>query len=234
MEEYLQTTHMLDYYSNEIQQLVENRKWKDKDEFQKVLEIYNFVRDEIKFGYNIDDTLSASKVLNDGYGQCNTKGTLFMALLRAVDIPCRIHGFTIDKKLQNGAMTGLTYRLAPRNIVHSWVEILFEGNWLNLEGFILDVPYLSKLQDMFSEFNGSFCGYGVATDDFKKPQINWNKNDTYIQKEGINQDFGIFNSPDEFFRKHSQELSPLKKWFYRNIGRKLMNQKVSKIREAAK
>lgn len=97
MKEYLQTTHMLDYYSNEIQQLVENRKWKDKDEFQKVLEIYNFVRDEIKFGYNIDDTLSASKVLNDGYGQCNTKGTLFMALLRAVDIPCRIHGFTIDK-----------------------------------------------------------------------------------------------------------------------------------------
>jgi len=77
---------MLDYNCNEIQLLVENRKWKEKDEFQKVLEIYNFVRDEIKFGYNFDDTLPASRVLKDGYGQCNTKGTLFMALLRAVDI----------------------------------------------------------------------------------------------------------------------------------------------------
>ena len=62
------------------------------------------------FGYNIDDNISASKVLADGYGQCNTKGTLFMALLRACNIPCRVHGFTIDKKLQKGAMTGIVYK----------------------------------------------------------------------------------------------------------------------------
>jgi hypothetical protein len=230
MKEYLQATPMLNYDSNVIQQLVENRKWTDKDKFQKILEIYNFVRDEIKFGYNVDDTIKASRVLEDGYGQCNTKGTLFMALLRAIGIPCRIHGFTIDKTLQKGAMTSFMYSVAPQNIVHSWVEIFFEGIWFNIEGFILDVPYLNKLQEKFSECNGSFCGYGVATNDFKKPQIDWNKNDTYIQKEGINQDYGIFNSPDDFFRKHSQELSPLKKWFYQNIGRKLMNQNVSKIR----
>lgn len=45
MKKYLQTTPMLDHDCNEIQQSVENRKWKDKDDFQKVLEIYNFVRD---------------------------------------------------------------------------------------------------------------------------------------------------------------------------------------------
>ena len=33
-----------------------------------------------------------------------------MALLRACDIPCRVHGFTIDKKLQKGAMTGLVIK----------------------------------------------------------------------------------------------------------------------------
>ena len=38
---------------------------------------YNYVRDDVLFGYNIDDGISASKVLADGYGQCNTKGTLF-------------------------------------------------------------------------------------------------------------------------------------------------------------
>lgn len=48
---------------------------------------YNFVRDEILFGYNADDTILASRVLAEGYGQCNTKGTLFMALLRGADIP---------------------------------------------------------------------------------------------------------------------------------------------------
>lgn len=230
MKEYLQATHLLDFECAEIQQLVEHRKWKDKDEFHKILEIYNFVRDEIKFGYNVDDIIPASSVLDDGYGQCNTKGTLFMALLRAVGIPCRIHGFTIDKKLQKGAMTGLIYSLAPKNIVHSWVEVFFEGNWLNIEGFIIDVFYINKLQEKFPQCYEDFCGYGVATDDFIKPQIYWNKNDTYIQKEGINQDFGIFNSPDDFLKKYNQELSLLKKWLYQNIGRKLMNRNVSKIR----
>ncbi|PIB72588.1 transglutaminase, partial [Pseudomonas sp. 2822-17] len=72
MKEYMQVTPMLDYDCTEIQQLVEERKWRGKDEFQKILGIYNFVRDEIKFGYNIDDNIPASSVLADGYGQCNT------------------------------------------------------------------------------------------------------------------------------------------------------------------
>lgn len=71
---------MLDYSNLSIQELIESRGWKEIEDFER---IKNFVRDEILFGYNIDDDISASKVLSDGYGQCNTKGTLFMALLRA-------------------------------------------------------------------------------------------------------------------------------------------------------
>lgn len=62
----------------------------------------------------------------DGYGQCNTKGTLFIALLCAVGVPCRIRGFTIDKKLQKGAMTGFVYKSAQASILHSWLEVLFD------------------------------------------------------------------------------------------------------------
>lgn len=230
MNQYLQETKMLNFHHPSIQRLLKERKWGKEDDFVKIQKIYHFVRDEIKFGYNRDDTIPASEVLKDGYGQCNTKGTLFMALLRAVGIPCRIHGFTIDKRLQKGAMTGLIYYLAPQNIVHSWVEVQYKGHWYNIEGFILDIQYLKKLQEKFSDCKTSFCGYGVATDNFQNPQIDWNGNDTYIQKEGINNDLGVFNSPDEFFAKYQQRLSPLKKWFYQNIGRKLMNRNVEKIR----
>ena len=99
---------------------------------------------------------AASKVLSDGYGQCNTKGTLFMALLRACDIPCRIHGFTIYKKLQRGAMTGIVYHSAPKNILHSWVEVYLENRWYELEGFILDKAYLKQLQNRFTKCTGPF------------------------------------------------------------------------------
>lgn len=97
---YLRETKILDYSSKQIQLLVEGRGWKNLPETERVKAIYNFVKDEILFGYNVDDGVKASRVLKDGYGQCNTKGTLFMALLRASGIPCRIHGFTIDKILQ--------------------------------------------------------------------------------------------------------------------------------------
>lgn len=158
MNKYLQETKLLDYNNVSIQKLINERKWKKEVEFYKIQKIYNFVRDEIKFGYNIDDNIPASKVLKDGYGQCNTKGILFMALLRAVDVPCRLHGFTIDKKLQKGAMTYFVYKMAPVNIVHSWVEVFYQGTWYNLEGFIIDHKYLKKLQKRFSNCTGSFCG----------------------------------------------------------------------------
>ena len=71
----------------------------DLDEVDKVRNIYNFVRDEVKFGYDTRDTIHESQVLSDGYGQCNTKATLLMVLLRAVVVVTRIHGSTIDKAL---------------------------------------------------------------------------------------------------------------------------------------
>lgn len=231
MNQYLQETRMLNYRHDAIQALVKERQWAQEADFERIKKIYNFVRDEIRFGYNTDDTLSAVEVLMDGYGQCNTKATLFMALLRAVGIPCRVHGFTIHKKLQKGAMTGLINWLAPKNIVHTWVEVHYQGQWYNLEGLILDIPYLTKLQGRFRQCQTSFCGYGVATNQFQTPQIDWKGNHTYIQKEGINQDLGVFDSPDAFFERYPQPLSPLKKWMYQNIGRKLMNRNIERIRQ---
>lgn len=149
LDRYLSETNLLNYSCNLIQKLVYDRKWNDLDEFNKIKDIYSFVRDEILFGYNISDDITAEQVLKDGYGQCNTKGTLFMALLRAVNIPCRIHGFTIDKELQKGAMTGIVYKNAPRNVLHSWVEVFYNNEWYELEAFILDKKYLSKLQKRF-------------------------------------------------------------------------------------
>jgi len=230
MNKYLKETKMLNYSSESIQKLISDRNWKALDEFHRILEIYNYVRDEILFGYNVGDDIAASQVLNDGYGQCNTKGTLFMALLRAVNIPCRVHGFTIEKALQKGAMTGFVYKKAPKNVFHSWVEVFYENTWYELEGFIIDRQYLTKLQLINSSCNHFFCGYGVAVTDFQNPVIDWNGNNTYIQSKGINQDFGVYNSPDDLLKEHGQELSCIKKFLYQHLGRHLINRNVKKIR----
>ena len=62
-EKYLVSTKMLDYQSQSIRQLIEGRGWKKLSEFERIKSIYTYVRDEILFGYNIDDDIPASKVL---------------------------------------------------------------------------------------------------------------------------------------------------------------------------
>ena len=89
MESYLMETSMLDFSAPAIENLIERRGWRSLGEFERIKTIYNYVRDEILFGYNTDDSIPASKVLADGYGQCNTKGTLFMALLHSSKFPCK-------------------------------------------------------------------------------------------------------------------------------------------------
>ncbi len=231
-DQFLIPTRLLDYSHPSIVKLIRDRQWGHLSEYEKIGAAYTYVQNEVAFGYNSSDDLAASAVLRDGYGQCNTKGVLLMALLRSLGIPCRFHGFTIDKKLQKGAISGLAYRLAPANIIHSWVEVYYCNKWLNLEGFILDDRYLASLQTSFPEISGAFCGYGVATCTFKSPPIRWEGRDTYIQKEGINQDYGVFESPDTFYAAHGTNLSGVRRFAYKHIVRKWMNAQVAQIRES--
>jgi hypothetical protein len=164
---------------------------------EKVGATDDLVHNDVAFGHIEADDLPASRVLADGYGQCNTKGTLLMGLLRAAGVPCRFHGFTIDKALQKGALTGMAYRLAPRQIIHSWVEVWFESGLVCLEGFMLDADYLRSSQRRFPEAK-RFCGFGVATPDLSAPAVEWCGVDTFIQREGIVGDFGTFDDPEAF------------------------------------
>jgi len=229
MHPLLAATPLLDVHHPDIESLVARRGWRTLSPHDRIGAVYDFVRNEIAFGYNEGDELPASRVLADGIGQCNTKSTLLMALLRAVGIPCRFHGFTIDKPLQKGAITGLAYWLAPQRIIHSWVEVSLEGRWIALEGFILDAPYLASLQRRFPQAR-RFCGYGAATPDLSAPGVEWRGQDTYIQKEGIADDFGVFDSPDAFYSRHGSNLSGLKRWLYERVIRHAMNRNVARVR----
>lgn len=229
---FLKETPLLDFSHPAIASLVEQRGWSQLGQKERIKAIYTFVKDEILFGYNSDDDLPASEVLKDGNGQCNTKATLFMALLRAVGIPCRFHGFTIHKRLQKGAVTGIFYLIAPRDILHSWVEVQLAGRWINLEGLILDRQYLASLQAQNPDCQGSFCAYGAATDNFWNPAVEWAGSDTYIQKEGTNRDYGLFDAPDDFYAQVGTNIRGWKRWFFVNWIRHVMNGNVAKIRNA--
>jgi hypothetical protein len=230
LQRYLRETRLLDFNHPSLTDLVKNRGWASLSDYERIGRIYGFVQNEIAFGYNEADDIPASQVLQDGYGQCNTKGTLLMALLRKCAIPCRFHAFTIDKKLQKGAISGLAFELAPPDIIHSWVEVWHENKWVNLEGFIIDAPYLKSVQRQFPAVEGAFCGFAIATKNLKSPPIEWKGSDTYIQNEGINRDFGVFDAPDDFYDMHGSNLSGVKRLLFKHVVRKWMNSNISRIR----
>ena len=227
---YLSPTPLLDFEHPTIRALVQRRGWLEMPESQRIGAIYDFVRDEIAFGYNVADAIPASAVLADGFGQCNTKTTLLMALLRGAGIGCRFHGATIHKRLQKGVVTGLFYRLAPENILHSWAEVRSGGQWVGLEGVILDRPYLDGLRTSVHPGGGAFLGFGVGTEDLADPQIEWRGADTAIQTTGINRDFGTFPDPDAFYSEQGDNLSGVRRVLFQHVVRHLMNRKVSAIR----
>ncbi|MFC5077543.1 Transglutaminase-like superfamily protein [Vibrio thalassae] len=229
-KDYLQETAMLDFKHPDIQELVEGKEWNKFSQYDAIGAIYKYVRDEIKFGYNKDDRLAASQVLKDGYGQCNTKSTLLMALLRAVGIATRFHGFTIFNELQRGAIPNYLFMIAPERIIHSWVEVYLNDRWINLEGYIIDSEYLKQVQNRFAEDNESFSGYGIATKCLSSPSVDWKGEDTYIQSEGIADDFGVFSQPEDFYSVHGSNLSGIKKVMFQYALRHLMNWNVNNIR----
>ncbi len=229
-KDFLKETTMLDFNHRQIQSLIEKRKWRDLAQYDAIGAIYNFVRDEIHFGYNADDRLPASQVLKDGYGQCNTKGTLLMALLRAAGISTRFHGFTIFNELQRGAIPNYLFFFAPKRIIHSWVEVYYNDRWINLEGYILDKSYLKQVQRSFASQSEEFSGYAISTKCLTAPDIDWKGEDTYIQSEGIADDFGEYSQPDYFYASHGSNLSGVKKVLFRYVLRHLMNLNVNKIR----
>lgn len=225
----LRETRLLDLEHPSIRDLIAREGWSGLPPFERIGAAYDFVRVRIAFGYNADDAIPASRVLAEGYGQCNTKATLLMALLRALGIPCRLHGFTIHKALQRGVVPEIAYRRAPDDILHSWVEIEWDDGWVNLEGFILDPAFLGALQDQF-EGRSSLCAYGAGTDCLPAPGVEWHGKSTYIQRTGINRDLGLFDDPDAFYARHRQAFGPIVGPLYRHMIRHWMNRRVAAIR----
>jgi hypothetical protein len=224
-----QETRLLDVRAPSIQALIDRRGWRDLPVPDRIGAAYAFVRDEIALGYNSADDLPASAVLADGYGQCNTKAVLLMALLRGLGIPCRLHAATVWKSLQRGIVPELVYPLGPREILHSWVEVAHDGAWRGLEGVILDAAYLDGLRQALPG-RDRLCGYAAGTACLTAPPVDWAGADTAIQASAIARDLGIFDTPDALYAGHRQDLGRVRAFLYRHVVRHWMNRRAAAMR----
>jgi len=231
--QYLRPTPLLDYESPVVQTLIHERGWDSiSSKSAQIDAVYSFVRDEILFGYSENFVISGSQVLALGYGNCLTKTTLLMTLLRAIGVHCRMKASMVDKVLHRGLLGSFAYRLSPDALYHAWVNIFYNNKWIEIGGHIIDRPYLQKLQAKYPDYMGSFYGYGIAVLNFRNPPIRWEEGDTFIQSKARTGTLGIYNDPDSFFRAYPEAKERTQALRYQKILRPALNKSIARLRES--
>lgn len=198
----------------------------------KLDRIFHYVRDDIIFAFPEEgDLVKASETIQRGFGQCNTKATLYLALCKAARIPARIHFSLISRDIQKGFFSGIAYWAMPREISHSWIEVKIDGKWRRIDTFINDLPLFNAAIAEVEKLGWS-TGYSIALGEGKpSAELNLDK-EAFQQMAAVTSDHGVWDEPAEYFASANYKNRPgaLKLWLYRQmIGR--INNKVQNLRD---
>lgn len=184
---------------------------------EKLNRLFHYVRDDIKFAFPQEgDLVKASTTIRLGNGQCNTKGTLFLAFCKAVEIPARIHFSLIKKEIQRGLFTDLGYKLMPPLLSHSWIEVEVDGKWRRIDSYINDKIYYqaakSELQKRGWDTGYSVsCPGGECSCDFNVDQ------EVFVQMGAVVGDHGIWDDPSDYYStdRYQNRLNIMRSILYR-------------------
>lgn len=132
IDEYLSTSKYINWKDTNILEKAEEFRLRFTDEILLVKEIYEFVRDEIKHSWDIQDkrvTKSATEVLEQGVGICWAKANLLAALLRTCGIPTGI----CYQRLTLGDVPETGFCIHALNAVYiksldKWIRLDARGN----------------------------------------------------------------------------------------------------------
>jgi len=128
-------------------------KTTDRD---KAIAVHDFVRDKIAYGFGPKFyEHKASEVLRLRRGFCNSKGTLFIALLRASGIPARQHFVEISAGILHGIIPPRTEWLD-----HSYTEVWLNGHWIPVDSYVVDPLLFAGAQKRLRAEDLEF-GYGI-------------------------------------------------------------------------
>lgn len=123
---------------------------------KQAVRIHDFVRDEIQFGWApAFYRQKASEVLAGEIGYCNTKSTLFVAMLRTAGIPARQHFVSLRADILHGLISPGT-----RYVDHSYSEVQIDGRWLRVDSYIVDRGLAIQARARLAR-EGRALGYGA-------------------------------------------------------------------------
>lgn len=165
IKDYLNSSYYIDYNNEMIKAVVEKIKKISVDEVDFVKSAYEFVRDDIKHSWDVQNpiiTIKASDVLIERVGICYSKANLLAALLRANNIPTGI----CYQRLTLGENDSQGYCIHALNAVYislldRWIRLDARGNNERIQAkFSLEQERLAfKVRKQYQEidYQEIFC-----------------------------------------------------------------------------
>ena len=142
-------------------------------DMQKAILVHDFVK-ALPFGCVAGfDHVPAVSVLKTGHGDCHTKGTLFVALLRCAGVPARLRFVTLTGAFLHGIID-----IGQTTITHAVGEVYLQERWVQTDTYVTDSILEAQAMSLLSQHNIS-VGYGIH----KQGNRFWN---TFLGNSSVN------------------------------------------------
>jgi len=185
MDRYLRSTAVIDWEAKPVKNKAAELTKGLNTPREKAIALYYFVRDEIKHnpyaeGF-VPEDYKASVILQRGYGYCQHKALLLVALARATGIPARlgyadVRDHLLSKKFRD--MIGGDNLL----IQHGYAELYIDGKWVHASP-AYDLEVCRKMGFVPVDFDGIHNARDSAFNARGKPHIE------YVKDHGTFDDF---------------------------------------------
>ncbi len=200
-------------------------------DIQKATLVHDYIK-SLPFGCIAGfDHLPAAAVLKSGRGDCHTKGTLFVALLRCAGVPARLRFVTLSGAFLHGIID-----VGQSTITHAVGEVYLNERWLQTDTYVTDSLFEARAASLLVQQNRSI-GYGIHMQGSRFWNGHQHAHGQYADSDTSSlptHDWGLAHDPEQFYS--SQEHPQLKmgwltraKWM---VAAGVVNRRVQQVRKS--
>lgn len=174
--------------------------------------------------------VTAGEVLKSGRGDCHTKGTLFVALLRSSGVPARLRFVSMSGAFLRGIIDS-----GSVCITHAIGEAYLEGRWVQSDTYVADDALEAQALTLLQQ-EGQVLGYGVHAHGNRYWRGQHNAHGQYTLQDPSSMplvDFGVAHDPEAFYASQPSLLNP-SSWLNRakwTLTAGLINHRTQQLRK---
>jgi Transglutaminase-like superfamily len=227
--ECLGSTRLLDLDNSKLRLRAKSLTQLAQTDVQKAVLVHDYVK-SMPFGCLAGfDHVPASAVLKRGQGDCHTKGTLFVALLRSAGVPARLRFVGLPAAFLWGILD-----MGDSVITHAVGEVYLRGSWVQTDTYVTDST-LEAHASMWLAQQQRVVGYGIHLqasrfwDGLRDAHGQYHRD--YLDSLPLS-DWGVAHDP-EYFYANQAHPEPHMSWLTRAkwmVAAGLINRRTRQLR----